>query len=266
MIINPFIKVLTVASLLALSACQTSPTGRSQLLLVSDSDMDKMGAASFIDLKSKNKPSTDKVAVAYVQCISRPLLIAANENPNAWEIQVFNDNSPNAFALPGRKIGVHTGMIQLAQNAEQLAAVIGHEIGHVQAKHGAERVSLNMASQTAQQVTAIAVDGTEYEAAAIAAIGIGAQYGVVLPYSRTHESEADFMGLKIMAKAGFNPQQSVALWRTMAKAGGAKSPEFMSTHPSNNSRIENLSKQMAEANVLYQQAKAKGLHPQCHKP
>ncbi|NRB39138.1 MAG: M48 family metallopeptidase [Pseudomonadales bacterium] len=256
----------TVASLLALSACQTSPTGRTQLLLVSDNDMDKMGAASFTDLKAKSKLSTDKAAINYIRCISTPLLKAANENPAAWEIQVFEDDSPNAFALPGRKIGVHTGMIKTAQNPEQLAAVIGHEIGHVQARHGAERVSLNMASQTAQQVVAVAVDGTEYAGATMAAIGVGAQYGMILPYSRTHESEADYVGLKIMARAGFDPQQSVELWRNMAKSGGGKSPEFMSTHPSDNTRIKALTKQMGEANTIYRQAKAQGLHPNCRKP
>ena len=263
---NRLCKILTFTAVAALSACQTSPTGRSQLLLVSDHDMDKMGVASFADLKAKSKPSTNKAAINYIHCISTPLLKAANENPAAWEIQVFNDDTLNAFALPGGKIGVHTGMIKAADNAEQLAAVIGHEIGHVQARHGAERVSLNMASQTVQQVAAVAVDGTEYQGAAMAAIGVGAQYGMILPYSRTHESEADFIGLQIMARAGFDPQQSVELWRNMAKAGGGKPPEFMSTHPSDSTRIKELSREMAKANSLYQQAKASGLHPQCKKP
>lgn len=257
---------LMLGGALILVACQTSPTGRTQVLLVSDRDMDKMGAASFADMKKKRPPVADSRYVNYVRCIGNPILRAANENPAAWEIQVFKDDSPNAFALPGRKIGVHTGMITLAQNQEQLAAVIGHEVGHVQAKHGAERVSLSMASSYAQQATALVVNGTEYAGATMAAIGLGAQYGVLLPYSRTHESEADFIGLELMAEAGFNPQQAVSLWENMAKTGGSNSPEFMSTHPSDKTRIKKLSKAMTDANALYRSALQKGHSPHCKKP
>lgn len=258
--------LFAVLALVSLSACQSSPTGRNQIILVSDGEMNKLGAASFAQMKEKTPPSTNAEVVTYVECLSKPLLIAAGENPGNWEVQVFQDSSPNAFALPGRKIGVHTGMIELASTPDQLAAVIGHEIGHVQAKHGAERVSLSMASQTVQQVAAIAVEGTEYGSATMAAIGLGAQFGVLLPYSRTHESEADYIGLKIMAKAGFQPQEAVSLWQNMGKAGGQKPPEFMSTHPSDKTRIRELSASMAEANALYQQALAAGRTPNCIKP
>ena len=260
-------RVATVVfSLFLLSACQSSPTGRNQIILVSDGEMNKLGAASFAQMKEKTPPTTETKLVEYVECLSEPLLVAAGEKPSDWEVQVFKDNSPNAFALPGRKIGVHTGMIELASTPDQLAAVIGHEIGHVQAKHGAERVSLSMASQTVQQVAAIAVEGTEYGTATMAAIGLGAQFGVLLPYSRTHESEADYIGLKIMARAGFQPQEAVSLWQNMGKAGGQKPPEFMSTHPSDKTRIRELSASMAEANALYQEALAAGRAPNCIKP
>lgn len=251
---------------LILAACQSSPTGRNQLILVSDGQMSQLGAASFAQMLEKSPPSQDKALIDYVQCLSKPLLLAASENPADWEVKVFKDNSPNAFALPGRKIGVHLGMIKLAATPEQLAAVIGHEIGHVQAKHGAERVSLGMASKTAQQVAAIAVNGTEYGPAAIAALGLGAQYGVILPYSRTHESEADYIGLKIMAKAGFEPQEAVSLWQNMGKLGGKKPPEFMSTHPASSTRIKALSANMNEAKILFEQARQAGKRPSCRKP
>lgn len=254
---------LLLALCAVLSACQTSPTGRSQIILIPDTEMSKLGAASFTQMKQQGTVVSQHPTLDYVKCLSEPLLIAAGENPNQWEIQVFEDDSPNAFALPGNKIGVHTGMIKLAQTPAQLAAVIGHEIGHVQAKHGAERVSLNMASQAAQQVAAIAVDGKEYGATAMAAIGLGAQYGVLLPYSRTHESEADYIGLKIMAKAGFNPEEAINLWKVMAQAGGQKPPEFMSTHPSNETRIKALSARLNEALKLYSGTTS---NTNCRKP
>lgn len=260
-----FILVILFGAL-TLSACQSSPTGRKQVILVSESQMSKLGAASFASMQEQSPPSSDARLISYVECLSNPLLIAANENPGEWEIRVFKDDSPNAFALPGKKIGVHTGMINLASTPAQLAAVIGHEIGHVQARHGAERYSLSTLSQAAQQVTAIIVDGEEYGGAAMAAIGLGAQYGVLLPYSRAHESEADYIGLRIMAKAGFDPQQAVSLWENMGKAGGSKPPEFMSTHPSNTSRIKDLNSKMGEAKTLYLQAIKAGNTPDCPKP
>lgn len=244
-------------------ACSSSPTGRKQLILYSDSQMNEMGVASFAQLKQETPPSKEAKYVNYVQCISRPMLIAAGEKPEKWEIQVFNDETPNAFALPGRKVGVHTGMIKLAQTPDQLAAVIGHEIGHVQARHGAERVSMNIAAGVGQQLSAIALQQNQMGQLATAAIGLTTQFGVLLPYSRKHESEADYIGLKIMAKAGFAPQESVKLWQVMAQlAGGQKPPEFMSTHPSDSTRIKELSKAMPSALAIYKPE----ARPNCKKP
>lgn len=250
---------------LLLVSCSSSPTGRNQLILVGDSQMSQLGAASFAQMKEKTPPVKDPAATAYVSCVSNALLKVAGENPAGWEIQVFNDKTPNAFALPGRKIGVHTGMFAVAQTPSQLAAVIGHEIGHVQAKHGAERVSLNLGAQVVQQAAAIGLQNNQNGPAIMAALGVGTQLGVLLPYSRTHESEADFIGLVLMARAGFDPRESVQLWLNMAKAGGGNPPEFLSTHPSGKTRIEKLNSKMPEAALIYQQALAKGVNPQCRK-
>lgn len=244
------------------AACSSSPTGRNQLILFPDSQMNEMGVASFTQLKQETPPSTDKASIDYVMCISNALLDVAGEKRDRWEIQVFNDESPNAFALPGNKIGVHTGMIKLATTPDQLAAVIGHEIGHVQARHGAERVSMNVVAQSGQQLASIAMQNNENAQLAMAAIGLGAQFGVILPYSRTHESEADYIGLELMAKAGFNPEESVALWQNMAKAGGGSTPEFMSTHPSNQTRIKQLREAMPKALAIYKPQS----NPGCKKP
>ncbi|CAA0104049.1 Beta-barrel assembly-enhancing protease [BD1-7 clade bacterium] len=264
---QPLRVVVAVSTLLLATACSTSPTGRSQMILVGDDQMNEMGKASFAQMKSDNPPSIDKPFNDYVMCLSTPLLKAAGENPSEWEVKVFDDDSPNAFALPGKKIGVHTGMISLAETPDQLAAVIGHEIGHVQAKHGAERVSMGMAAQTAQQVSAVALNGVEYGDYALAAIGAGAQYGLILPYSRTHETEADYIGLLIMAKAGFNPDQAVALWQKMKQSsGGNAPPEFLSTHPAHGTRIRDLGNKQAEARELYEKAIAEGVVVDCIKP
>lgn len=263
-------RVRMVVGLLAVFmvlSCSTSPTGRSQLIFVPDVEMEQIGVASFARMKQQSPPSADQKSIAYVNCVSRPLLQAAGENPQAWEIQVFRDDSPNAFALPGRKIGVHTGMIRLAANADQLAAVIGHEIGHVQARHGAERLSMTVSSQVIQQIAAVGLGSNENSQLIMTALGLGAQFGVLLPYSRTHESEADYIGLMLMAKAGFDPAQSVELWQNMARAGGGQVPQFMSTHPSDLTRIRELGAKMGKANVAYQQALQKGLATgQCLKP
>lgn len=247
---------------LLLSACSSSPTGRHQLILFSDSQMNDMGAASFTQLKQQNPPSQETRALQYVHCISNALLVAAGEAPSRWEVQVFNDESPNAFALPGRKIGVHTGMFSVAVTPDQLAAVIGHEIGHVQARHGAERVSLNVLAESSQQLTAAVLQNNEAGQLTMAAMGLATQFGVLLPYSRKHESEADSIGLELMAKAGFDPLQSVALWENMAKfAQGSAPPEFMSTHPSSNTRIRLLTEAMPKAQSLYQPSR----NPGCKK-
>lgn len=248
-------------------ACASSPTGRSQLILVSDSQMDKMGADSFSAMAKEANAVSKGAAYNYVRCISDAILIADGRDIARWEVKVFEDDSPNAFALPGKKIGVHTGMIKLAKTPDQLAAVIGHEVGHVDARHGAERVSLNMTSQIAQQASAVLLEGHEYGAEALGAIGLGAQFGVILPYSRTHETEADTIGLFLMAKAGFKPDAAVELWQEMKKASGGKAPpEFMSTHPSNVSRIEALSKELAHAGPIYDQARKDGRNPSCVRP
>lgn len=262
------IHILTIVSFLVLlSACASSPTGRNQLILVSDAQMNQMGADSFLAMSKEQKAIASGASYAYVRCIADAILIADSRDPKEWEVKVFDDASPNAFALPGKKIGVHTGMIKLAQNPSQLAAVMGHEVGHVDARHGAERVSLSMTSQLAQQATTVLLDGHEYQSTALSALGLGAQFGVLLPYSRTHESEADTIGLYLMAKAGFDPAQAVELWKEMKKAsGGSAPPEFMSTHPSNATRIQELTRELPQANSVYQASLEKGRAPNCRRP
>lgn len=180
-----------------------------------------------------------------------------------WEVVVFDDEQVNAFALPGGKIGVYTGLLNVAENQHQLAAVIGHEVGHVIAEHGNERMSqstlINMGSQAVGQV--LAANEVPQSGPIMAAIGLGVQVGVQLPFSRTHESEADVIGLQLMAKSGFDPRQSVNLWQNMDAASGGNRPmELLSTHPAPQTRIDNLQANMPNAYADYQ---ATAYRPNC---
>lgn len=247
----------------ALVACATSPMGRRQLLLMPAAQMDQMGLTAYSQLKQQTPLSTNQKQVAYVTCISNALTGTLEQQQN-WEINLFEDPTANAFALPGGYMGVHTGLLNVAQNQHQLAAVIGHEIGHVLAQHSNERVSIDSATKTGMQVLqTLSGEQTAEKQMVFAALGIGAQFGVSMPFSRKHESEADLIGLEMMAKAGFDPRQAVALWENMQTAGGKAPPEFLSTHPSGDTRIRELNKHMTTALPYYQQAVSSGRAPKC---
>ncbi len=236
-----------ISIVLFLASCSTSPTGRKQLTYLPESQMAKMGESSFSQLKEQMR-TLDHGDAKYqlVECLSNRILEANGFDKNQWEIQVFEEDSPNAFALPGKKIGVHTGMINLVQSNAQLAAVIGHEVGHVIADHGNERASQTLLVQGGLVVADLYLGrDSQTDGLIMGALGLGAQFGVLLPFSRKHEEEADAIGLKYMAKAGFNPQEASKLWMLMAeKSGGQAPPEFLSTHPSSQSRAKKL-KEMA---------------------
>lgn len=246
---------------LVIAACATSPTGRSQLLLVSASEMDKMGAAAFAEMKKNTEIEKTVATNQYVDCVANAVTAVLPEHQQRnWEVVVFKDDSANAFALPGNKIGVYTGILNVANDQNQLAAIIGHEVGHVLAQHGNERMSIEYASQTGQQLLGAVLEGSKE---VMAVLGAGSQYGLQLPYSRAHETEADLMGLKLMATAGFDPRASVTLWHNMAANSDGAPPEIMSTHPSNQSRIKGLEANMAVAVDLYARARQQGKTPRC---
>ncbi|MCG9628163.1 M48 family metallopeptidase [Vibrio mediterranei] len=226
-----------------IAACSSSPTGRNQLILFSDAQMSQLGAQSFEQMKKEQKVSTDKEVNAYVQCVAKTITDHVPPQPefSEWEVVVFDSDQVNAFALPGGKIGVYTGLLNVAVTPDQLATVIGHEVAHVLADHSNERLSQSQLANTGLQITNVALGGSQYRDVTMAALGVGVQYGVILPYGRTQESEADIVGLELMAKSGFDPNQSVELWKNMAKAsGGSQPPELLSTHPSHDTRISDL--------------------------
>ena len=226
------IKHLSIAGLVAFftASCATSPTGQRQLSLVSDSQVASMGVTAYNDMKKSIPISRDVRQTAYVRCIS-DAITAELEDSESWEVTLFDDDQVNAFALPGGKIGVYTGLLKVAETPDQLAAVMGHEVAHVLANHGKARLSANIAGQAgllAGQIL-IGASGSKGSAGAMAALGIGLQVGVLMPYGRSHETEADIVGLDLLANAGFDPRASTQLWRNMAAANPSAPPELLST-------------------------------------
>ncbi len=255
-------KLLIPLATCLLIACQTSSTGRRQIAFMPDDEINKMGTQAFEELKTKQVISQNTRYNNFVNCIANALV---QQVGGSWEVVVFEDNSLNAFALPGNKIGVHSGLVQMVDNQAQLAAVIGHEIGHVLERHSNERISQEtIVKQGLNVVGAIAAPQSAMGQLGISALGLGAEYGILLPYSRTHESEADIIGMDLMAKAGFDPRESINLWEKMSSASqGAASPEFMSTHPAHATRIQDLNKHLLKAMQYYQQSANN--RPNCHK-
>lgn len=254
---------LKVLVIILLNACATSPLGRSQLTLISDSEVNRMGVQAF-EVEKQNLPiSEDPKMNQLVQCVAGAL---TRHVQGTWEVRVFEERTPNAFALPGGKIGVHSGLMQVARDQHQLATVIGHEIGHVLARHSNERISQQFAVKTGLTLTELLAGATVSPGAGqtlMGVLGLGAQYGILMPFSRTQESEADLIGLDLMAKAGFDPRESVTLWQNMTAAGGESPVAFLSTHPSHATRIQDLQKRMPHAMDLWQNAKTQGYKPEC---
>jgi predicted Zn-dependent protease len=251
--------VLLAAGLLA--ACATSPTGRSQLMLMPDSQMEQMGIQAFENIKKETPVDSAAAPNRYVNCVAQAV---TREAGGSWEVVVFQDDSANAFALPGRKIGVNSGMLKVARNSDQLATVIGHEVAHVLAHHSNERVSQQFAvEQGLGLIDALSNTQTATGRTLMGLLGVGAQYGILMPYSRIQESEADRLGLELMARAGFDPAQSIKLWENMSAAGGAQPPEFLSTHPAHGTRIRDLNAILPKAQQLQKLALQQGKRPEC---
>ena len=255
--------IAIVVATVTLVACATSPLGRRQLLLMPAAQMDSFALSDNSQKKQQTPLSTNQAQISYVRCVSNALTATLDGTQN-WEINLFEDPTANAFALPGGFMGVHTGLLKVAQNQHQLAAVVGHEIGHVLAQHSNERVSIESATSTGLQLLqALAGEESPQKQMVFAALGVGAQYGVSMPFSRKHEAEADLIGLEMMAKAGFDPRQAISLWQNMADGAGKAPPEFLSTHPSNETRINGLGSYMPKVLPLYEQAIAAGRAPKC---
>lgn len=252
-----------------LGSCATNPyTDRWQLQMLPQSYLNKMGSQAYLEVKSdpKVKLSNDPRETEPVQRVAARIVEAAKHSKYGetaktfdWEVTVIKDDKTmNAFALPGGKIAVYTGIFPVAKNEAGLAAIMGHEVVHALAGHGNERMSQGLAAQGVAILASIGLQssgmGPQAAQAAMQAFGVGAQYGVLLPFSRKHESEADYIGLLLAAQAGYDPREAVRVWERMSQAGGGQPPEFMSTHPSHGTRIKQLESWMPEALAIYEKA------------
>jgi predicted Zn-dependent protease len=229
--------------------------------------MNSLGASSYQEvLNGKNVTiSNDPKEVDPVKQVAERIIAVAKESKYAeqarqfkWEVAVIKDDKvANAFALPGGKIAAYTGIFPVAQNTAGLAAIMGHEVVHALARHGTERMGQGMLAQIGLVGTSIALQTAGVSPAAsqvgLSALGLGTQVGILLPFSRKHESEADYIGLLFAAQAGYDPHEAVRVWERMSQMGGGKQPaEFMSTHPSHGTRIKELTKAMPEALAVYE--------------
>ena len=234
-----------VAGGVTLSACAYNEAlGRNQFLLTDNAAMSQQADAAWAQALRTQQVSRDVAANERIRRVGQRLITAAGLANRSWDYAVFTSTSPNAFVLPSGKIGVTTGLLSLVQNDDQLAAVIGHEIGHVVAQHAAERYSQTAVTAIGLQVAAGAAG--DYGQAVSAYGGLGAQLGVLLPFSRQHELESDRLGVDYMQAAGYRPSQAVALWRLMAAQRQTNTPQFASTHPSDTTRIAALEAYIAQ--------------------
>jgi predicted Zn-dependent protease len=247
-------KIVLPLFFLIVVGCQSTPgTGRSQLILVNQSEISSMAAGEFAKMKKvPNDPRLERIrsiGLKIVEVARREDKYRVLPPANQWQFAIIDDESPNAFAMPGGKIGFNKGMFAYAPSDEDIAVILGHEVSHVLARHSSERISQNLLAQ----VGAITLDeATKNESAAVrrawmSGFGLGAQVGVLLPFSRAHEEEADYLGIIFMARAGYNPEAAPAFWQRFAKAGAKKPPEFFSTHPADETRVRKLQAWLPEA-------------------
>src|SRR5215470_8154566 len=249
---------LAVAVVAVIGSCTTVPyTNRHQLMLMSESSDLKLGADAYQEVLTKSPIDHNPEITAPVQRVGERIAAMADKPDYQWQFTVIDDpKQANAFCLPGGKVAVYTGIYPIARDEAGLAAVIGHEVAHALARHGAERMSQNTLLQVGAAGVAVAAGASGTSAATQQAImqayGLGSTVGVALPFSRSQESEADHIGLILMAKAGYDPDASIALWQRMEAAErGHNPPEWLSTHPAPTTRIQDLQTWVAEAKQYY---------------
>ncbi len=249
------IRVLIAALLVLIVACVSTPeSGKQAFIMISPGEEASMGKQAFGEILQKEKESTDTRLVAITKRVGERLAVNTTMPDLEWEFKLFESDQMNAFALPGGKTAAYTGLLKVCGNEAALAAVMGHEIAHVTARHGAQRMTQQQAISVGMQMaTGLAGPGREM---ILGALGVGVQYGIQLPFSRGNEAEADQIGLVYMARAGYDPNEAVRFWTRFSQMKqGAQPPEFLSTHPADATRIANLKRHLPKALAEYKNAK-----------
>ena len=264
------LKALLLGLLLPLliAACSTVPySERTRVILLTEGQETQMGVDAYQEITGKLKLSTDPQKTALVEKVGRRIAAVSERDDFEWEFRTIDDDKTvNAFCLPGGKVAFYTGILPICGDETGVAVVMGHEIAHAIARHGGERVSQSMVIQLGGAVLAAAFSNKseETQGAILALYGVGTSIALALPFSRKHESEADYIGLMIMAKAGYDPREAPKFWQRMSAAGGEQPPEWASTHPTHETRVEDLNSRVPEAMQLYQAATGKALDYNTH--
>lgn len=241
-------------------ACATTPVSEKQaLILVPFAQEVSLGEQAFEEILQKEALSTNRKLSAMVEKVGRRIARETSMADLDWEFKLFESQQMNAFALPGGKVGVYTGILQVCANEAGLAAVLGHEIAHAVARHGAQRMSQQILVTGALAATSVSLANNKDRRLILGALGVGTLYGVSLPFSRSNESEADEIGVVYMARAGYDPQEAMRFWQRFSNMKqGAQTPEFLSTHPADERRIHDIEKLLPNAMKVYR------THPNPH--
>ena len=244
---------------LVIYACTTTPvSNRSTLILIPKSQEISLGKQSYNQILKKEKTSEDTQLNQIVQRVGQRIISVSDMPTLEWEIKLIESDQKNAFALPGGKIAIYTGILSVAKNEAGLATVMSHEIAHVIARHGAQRMTQQMLLQGAMIGARLSMKNSTQRNIILSALGVGVLYGFTLPFSRLHESEADQIGLIYMAKAGYDPNEAINFWQRFGQVKGGKgSPEWISTHPADATRIQGLRSYLSRAKYDYQNVKIK---------
>jgi len=249
-------RFLMILLLVVVQSCATVPhTQRRALILVSPGQEAALGEQAYREILAQEKLSQNKKWVLIVDKVGRNIARVSDRPNFDWEFKLIESPQKNAFCLPGGKVAVYTGIMEVAQNEAGLAAIMGHEIAHAIARHGAERMTQVMLVNTGLSMADVSLQNSEHRELILAAIGLSANVGLLLPYSRKHETEADNIGTLYMARAGYDPNEAVALWQRFAEAEQAGVPAFLSTHPPSRERAEALRAIAKQAMVEYRKVK-----------
>ncbi|MCL4715566.1 MAG: M48 family metallopeptidase [Hyphomonadaceae bacterium] len=230
---------LASGTIVLVAGCETyqnPETGRGQFIIVDEAQLAQASLSAWQQVRQQTPAWNNAAAQRRLEAVGRRVVQAAGRGNQSWEFVLFDSNERNAFVLPGGQVGFYRGLYQLCERDDWMATVLGHEVGHVTGRHTAERYSREVATQTALQVAGTQISNRTV----MAALGLGAQVGVSLPFSREQEAEADILGIRYMHAAGYDPKEAIPFWRAMESGGGSRPPEFLSTHPDPDNRIERL--------------------------
>lgn len=257
-----WLRALLLFGVLFFSACVTTPeTGRQAFIVTSEAEESQMGAQAYSETLKKERVSSNARWNQIVQRVGTRIAQVANKPEYHWEFKLIESKQQNAFCLPGGKVAIYTGILSVCQNEAALAAVMGHEVAHATARHGGQRITMALGTQLGLMGLSAILGGGEssQKNLLLAALGIGTQVGVALPFSRSNESEADEIGLTYMARAGYDPAEAARFWDRFGQSTKGAPPEFLSTHPASSSRKQALEGQLPKANAIYASSPKYGL-------